>query len=65
MEKCRNCDAPLKEGRYCPECGADSKAKKFSNTEDLLAENNRLKTELEKKKNWIAPPEGKNVEDDI
>lgn len=50
-EKCRNCDAPLKPGiRFCGECGADSKAQKFSRESDLIAENARLKAELEAKK---------------
>lgn len=56
MEKCRNCDAPLNGLRFCAQCGADSKAKKFSNDTDLLAENERLKAELKKKETWIAPP---------
>lgn len=66
--KCRNCDAPLKGARFCPECGADSQAKKFDRNDDVLAENKRLKEELESKKDWIprpATPEGQDDADDI
>jgi hypothetical protein len=65
-DKCRNCDAPLNASeRYCPECGADSKAKKFSVADDVLSENARLKAELEKKKDWLPPAPAKKVDDEI
>lgn len=54
-EKCRNCDGPLKGNRFCPQCGADSEAKRFSREDDLVAENERLKAEIEKKKGWQPP----------
>lgn len=38
MEKCRNCEAPLKGARHCPACGADSQAKKFEAGADPLEE---------------------------
>lgn len=62
--KCRNCDADLKGARFCPECGADSEAKRFSRENDLLAENTRLKSEIEElKKPKPAAPGGSDVND--
>lgn len=52
--------------RYCPACGADSQAKKFSVADDVLAENKRLKDELEKRKDWLPPaPKGADGTNDI
>jgi hypothetical protein len=66
MEGCRNCDAPLNGSRFCPECGADSKAKKFDRSNDVIEENKKLKqriADLEKEKTPPAPPKtGADIE---